>query len=304
MAKREITAGDKPIPIKSPNAPKAQERELDRGITYMLDLMAKRFRNQVFKELNAGTVEKFADAQIDTLAAQAVHGDGEFADAQIGNYAKVYLGLANKVTRKLIRQFDDKRIEAMVSGILGKVDQRNREELYKRIENRIGLSTKELSATEGLSANINALTLETAQWVKKLRDDTLEAFTANSLKAMTQGQSLEEVMQQFDGLVEKRRNHARTTARTQIANFNSIATKLRAQNLGITRARWITSRDERVRGRPGGKYPDAKPSHWDLHGKEFDLVKGLKAGDRYLLPGVDYNCRCDYELIIPEDGGE
>jgi len=117
-------------------------------------------------------------------------------------------------------------------------------------------------------------------------------YTANSLRAMTQGSSLAEIMEQFDGLVEKRKNHAKFTARNQIANFNSITTKLRAQNLGITRARWITSHDERVR-----------PCHDVRNGKEFDLDKGLYSScdGEWLLPGVDYQCRCDYELIIPAD---
>lgn len=271
MAKREITA-DRPIPVKSPNAPKAEEKQLAKMAEYMIAQMSARFRNQVFKELNQSTIEKFADAQT-------------------GNYAAVYLRLADRVRRKLLKQFDDKRIEEQVGRIMQKVNRRNRDQLYGRIENRIGLSTKELTATEGLTYQINALVLETSQWVKKLRDETLEAYTANSLRAMTHGLSLEEIMQDFDGQVEKRRNHAKFTARNQIANFNSVATKIRAQNLGLTRARWITSRDERVR-----------PCHVKRNGKEFDLDKGLYSScdGQHLLPGIDYQCRCDYELIIPE----
>ncbi len=272
MAKREITA-DKPIEIKSPPAPRAQERELSKATEFMIREMSQRFRTQVFGELNKGTI-------------------GKFADAQTGNYAAIYLRLANQVRAKLLKQFDDKRIEELVDQILGKVNKRNRDELYGKVEARIGLSTKELTATEGLSADINALTLETAQWVKKLRDDTLEMYTANSLRAMTQGLSLSEILEQFDGLVDKRKNHAKFTARNQIANFNSITTKLRAQNLGITQAIWVTSKDERVR-----------QCHKVRDGKEFDLDKGLYSScdGQHLLPGVDYQCRCDYRLIIPTE---
>lgn len=272
MAKREITA-EKPTPIKAAGTPRAQEREFEQLLAYMVEQISQRFRNQALGGLHVATVEKFADAQI-------------------GNYAAVYLKLANKVRRKLLKQFDDKRIEELVGTILNKVNKRNRGELYSKVEKRIGLNSTELTNTEGLSADINALVLETAQWVKKLRDETLEAYTANSLRAMSQGESLESIMKQFDGLVEKRKNHAKFTARNQIANFNSMATKIRAQNLGITRARWITSRDERVRD-----------CHVKRDGKEFDLDKGLYSScdGLWLLPGTDYQCRCDYELIIPED---
>ena len=270
--KREITA-DKPTTIKSSNTPRAQERELSNFMAYMIDETGQRFRNQVFGALNKGTVDKFEDAQT-------------------GNYAAIYLRLANRTRRKLLKQFDDKRIKELVAGILGKVNKRNQAELYDKVEKRVGISTKELTATEGLTPQINALVLETSEWVKKSLDDTLAEYTANSLQAMSQGQSLEEVMERFNGLVETRRNQAKFTARNQIGNFNSITTKLRAQNIGIEKAIWRTSRDERVRD-----------CHRKRDGKEFDLSKGLYSScdQLWLLPGVDYQCRCDYELIIPEE---
>ena len=270
--KRNLKA-DKPIQIKAPESPRAQERELEQATAYMIEQISQRFRNQAIKSLHASTVDKFEDAQP-------------------GNYARVFLRLANRTSSKLIKQFDNKRIDALVKSVLGKVNKRNRSELYSRVEKAIGLSTTELTATEGLTADINALNLETAQWVKKLRDETLELYTANTLQAMTQGSSLEEILSQFDGMVEKRKNHAKFTARNQIGNFNSITTKLRAQNLGIEKAIWRTSKDERVR-----------KCHERREGKEFELGKGLYSScdGQWLLPGVDYQCRCDYELIIPED---
>lgn len=266
--KRNVTA-DRETAIRGPAAPRAQERELERAIEYMLDQITKRFRNGALLGLSKATQGKFADA----------------------NYATEYLRAAKRVTRKLIRQFDDKRIEALVKTVLNKANKRNREVLYRLVEKRIGIPTTELTNTEGLKADINALVLETAQWVKRLRDETIELYTANSLRAMTQGSSLAEVLSQFDGLAEKRRGHARFTARNQISNFNSITTKLRAQNLGITEAVWLTSQDERVRD-----------SHIARNGKRFDLAEGLYSSTDglHLLPGTDYQCRCTYELIIPE----
>lgn len=269
MAVRKFEV-DSPIALKSPKPPKAQETEFAKFITYMVEQMNQRWTNQVFGQLNQGTIEKFADAQV-------------------GNYAAIYLQLANRARRKLLRQFDDKRIEEYVRKIMGKVNARNQSQLYSLVESRIGISTLELTNTEGLTPAINALILETTQWVKTLRDETLAAYTNHSLQAMTQGQSLADVMKRFAGLTEKRTNHAKFVARNQIANFNSVTTKIRAQNLGITKARWITSHDERVRA-----------SHKDRNGKEFDLAVGLHSSidGKMLLPGVDYQCRCTYELII------
>lgn len=215
-----------------------------------------------------------------------------FADAQTGNYATVYLKLAAAAQKKLLKQFDGNRIKKVVRKSLEQVDSRNKEELYKRIEKKIGISTAALTQAEALKSTTNAYMIETEQWAKKLRDDTMEFFTSNSLRAMSLGQSLEDVMSQFDGLVEKRKGHAKMVARTQVATFNSLMTKTRAQNLGLKKAIWITAGDERVR-----------PCHQVRDGKEFELSKGLYADcdGKTLLPGIDFNCRCDYEILIPEE---
>lgn len=269
--KRELTA-PKPIPIKASAPTKTQERELSDVMEYMIDQISKRFRNTAIKGIQAATVEKFADAQA-------------------GNYASIFLKLAGKVTRMIMRQFDDKRLEEMVAGILDKVDTRSRDEFYSRIENAIGISSKELAATEGMKATTNALKLETIEWVKKLRDQTLEEYTANTLRAMTLGNGLEGILDQYDGLIEKRKNHAKMVARTQINTYNSISTKIRAQNLGITQAVWVAAMDERTR-----------PSHAERDGKTFDLNKGLYSSldGKWLQVGCDYNCRCTARYIVPE----
>lgn len=215
-----------------------------------------------------------------------------FADAQSGNYAKIFLGLAGKVTNKMLDQFSDDRIEEMVNKILKKVDNRSRDEFYSRIEKTIGISSKELAATEAMKETTNALMLETSQWVKKLRDETLELYTSNTLRAMALGNGLEGITDEFDQLKEKRKNHAKFTARNQVNNYNSISTKIRAQNLGITQAVWVTAHDERVR-----------PSHQAREGKTFNLDEGLYSSldGKTLLPGTDYQCRCTMTLILPEE---
>jgi len=270
--KRNVTASGGAV-IRSPLAPKSQTHELDRVIAYMISEITERYKNNVILGLHKSTIAKFSDAQT-------------------GNYAKVVTMLANKTNRRLMKQFANKRIDKMVNNVLNKVNTRNQQQLYDLVERRIGIPSSELIATEGLKANINALMLETSAWVKKLRDNTLAEYSANTLRAMAVGGSLEDVMKNFEGVVEKRKNHARFIARNQIANFNTITGKIRAQNLGITEGIWRTSEDERVRH-----------SHAVRDGKKFDVSKGLYSSTdgKSLLPGIDYQCRCYTEYVIPED---
>jgi SPP1 gp7 family putative phage head morphogenesis protein len=267
LAKRNTPRG-----IRTPPPPKAQEAQLGKALESMVKAMSQDYRKRALLGLGQDTVEQFEDAA--------------------GNYADVFLKLAKRITASLKRQYSDSRIEQLVKTVLNKANRHNRDELYKLVEKRMGISTTELTTTEGLKSDVDALALETTQWVRKLRDDTLELYTTNSLRAMTQGLSLPEILTQFDGLAEKRKNHAKFTARNQIVNFNSISTKLRAQKLGVTEAIWRSAKDEVVR-----------PSHEDREGKVFSLDKGCYSAldGKWLLPGTDYQCRCTYELIIPDD---
>jgi hypothetical protein len=205
----------------------------------------------------------------------------KFADAQTGNFASVLLRLAKTAKKSLLKQFSNDRIELISQKALGKLDKKSKEEFYKRVAAKTGINVADLIAKEGLKSTTNALVAETSQWIQTLRDDTFQKFTNNTLFAMSQGESLDTIVSQFDDVVSERKNHAKFLARNQVQNYNSITTKIRAQNLGITKAVWETAGDERVR-----------PSHEDREGKEFDLAEGLYSDidGLYLLPGTDYNC--------------
>jgi SPP1 gp7 family putative phage head morphogenesis protein len=259
--------------IKAPDPLKSEQKFLAEGMESMVELMSRLYKNQVLLEMNKGTLDKFADAQT-------------------GNYAAVLTKLSNSVGKKLVSRFSNKRILEMSGQALEKNDKRSRKILYDRLSKEVGIDASTLLKRDGMTYNFNALKIETAKWATKLRDETLEMYTANTLRAMTLGTSIDDILSEFDGLVEKRKNHAKFTARNQIASFNSIMNKTRAQKLGIKKAVWITSRDERVR-----------PSHEDRNKKEFDLSKGSYSSldGKFLLPGTDYNCRCSYRMILEDD---
>lgn len=264
--------------IKAPSAPKTIERRFGEANENMIELMSRMYENQVLKALKVSTIEKFADSS-----------------DQSGNYARAFKRLSIQVKRKLLRRFSNLRIERMAKKFLEQADRQTQAKLYAAIEKKIGIPAKELAIKEGLKQTKNALILETATWMQKLRDETLELYTANTLRAMTQGTGINGVMEEFAKMKEKRKNHAKFTARNQINNFNSIMTKTRARKVGITKAVWETSEDERVRA-----------SHRERNGKEFDLNEGLYSSldGKTLLPATDYQCRCTYILIIDDENNE
>jgi len=263
------------ITIKTQAASKTIERRFGEANESMIELISRIYEKQVLQGLKASTVNKFTDAP-----------------DQSGNYARAFKRLSLGVRKKLIRRFSNIRIETMAKDFLEESDRQSKEKLYAAVESKVGISAKELAAKEAMSQTKNALFLETSTWMQKLRDETLEMYTANSLRMMTQGKGIGEIMDEFAKMKEKRKNHAKFTARNQINNFNSIMTKTRAQKIGIKKAIWQTAQDERVR-----------PSHEARNGKEFDLSEGLYSSmdGKTLLPATDYQCRCTYILKFEGD---
>ena len=78
-------------------------------------------------------------------------------------------------------------------------------------------------------------------------------------------------------------NRAKLIARDQIGKLLSLLTERRSREIGLDTYVWKTAMDERVRGRPGGRYPTAKPSHWGAQNKVGIYGKG----DVWLVGGVE-----------------
>lgn len=239
----------------------------------MVANLAKDWKKLTINKLTKGDVEKFSDAKT-------------------GNFASVFNALSKAANNKLLKKYSDKSLDKIIRRILENVDKRNQELMYGQAQEIVGIDQKQLARTEGLKATTNAFMIETEQWAKKLRDETLEQFTTNTLRAMAMGEGIDFIGEQFSEIAGKRKDHAKFVARTQVATFNSLMTKVRAQNLGVTKAIWISGGDARVR-----------KAHAQRDGKEFDLSKGLYSSldGKWLLPGTDYQCRCTYRLIIPDE---
>lgn len=111
----------------------------------------------------------------------------------------------------------------------------------------------------------------------------------------TYGQTAEDIANAIQTATNISTSHAELIARDQTLKMNAQVQRFRAQSLGANQYTWITSMDERVRGRPGGKWADAQSNHWRLHGKKFSFndppLTNEKKGIR-LNPGEDFQCRC------------
>lgn len=91
------------------------------------------------------------------------------------------------------------------------------------------------------------------------------------------------------------RARAELIARDQVLKANAQILQQQQTQVGVTEYIWTTAGDERVRGRPGGKWANSSGDHWHLDGTRQSWtappVVDPTTGRRE-HPGGDYQCRC------------
>lgn len=101
------------------------------------------------------------------------------------------------------------------------------------------------------------------------------------------------------------KRRAALIARDQVASLHGELTKARQTDAGIALYIWQTVGDERVRGKPGGRYPNAVPSHhlmsgtvnkWSdntVYSNDQGVTWKKRVGKMPIaIPGQEILCRC------------
>lgn len=144
-------------------------------------------------------------------------------------------------------------------------------------------------------------------WVdnnEKLHRELMVRY-AKEIKAIT-GKKIKEEITKTEAVqkLRERNGVAQTFARANAINethtLNATVTKIRDLQIGAESAVWRTMEDDRVRGNPSGKYPDAEPSHFALNNRKFDPTVGILTIDtgEYIMPGEQWGCRCISETTV------
>jgi len=144
-------------------------------------------------------------------------------------------------------------------------------------------------------AQSDAFVQENVRLIKKMSYEQvtrMRNLTAQSVQEQWTQKELKAKIQEDFGFSKAR---SELIARDQTLRFNSETREQISKEAGITRGKWLTSEDERVRGTPGGKWP--RGEHYHLNGQMFDFnnppIVDKKTGRR-ALPGRDFQCRCTW----------
>lgn len=184
-----------------------------------------------------------------------------------------------------------------------------------------------------INNNVNLIKGMTNDYVKKINNAVLQAFQKNQ-SVSELAKTLTKINKEFatgdfkwvvkngKKIRVRKQSRAIKIARDQLGKLNGSITRKRQKEVGVNIYIWRTALDERVRGNPGGQYPNAKPSHWVMEGKYCswdnpsvyadtlqDAIKGnwkkrSSIGGPDAHPQEEINCRCFGEAVFDKIIGE
>jgi SPP1 gp7 family putative phage head morphogenesis protein len=212
-------------------------------------------------------------------------------------------GLTKDTVTRLQRELDRFRqfleghgveITPKISRLLREEEVKHRKAFVSALKSASAIDADAVLSAGDVAAQVRVAAEASASLIKGLTDDLAKrvaSLVLDSARKGTRSATLAKDLQKQFKFSNKR---AKLIARDQLASFNASLNKARQKQVGVKKYIWSTSMDERVRGNPSGKYPEAKPSHWAREGKTYSWSKPPVDGH----PGEPINCRCVARAVI------
>jgi len=201
------------------------------------------------------------------------------------------------------------RLQAL-SGVAADINEWNNSQWRKVVKAVIGVDV--FASEPWLRDEIRSWAAENAALISTLEGDAIRQVEVLANRGVRSGLRHEEIAKSIQQRFNVSRKRASVIARDQTNKLNGQLSERRQRQAGVSLYIWRTSRDERVRGNPGGKYPDANPSHHVMEGKYCrwddptvysDSPDGpwrsrASIGGVQMHPGEDYQDRCIAEPVL------
>lgn len=158
----------------------------------------------------------------------------------------------------------------------------------RQVNAAAGVDLRGIITQSDLQPDIDLATQANVALISGLTEEVAKLVETTLIDHISAGRSTRDMAKALDEAFGFGKRRAKLIARDQTAKFNGTLARIRQQQAGVDRYIWWTVQDERVRGNPSGRYPNAKPSHWDRQGKTFSWDQPPSDGH----PGEPINCRC------------
>lgn len=224
-------------------------------------------------------------------SAAAERRDSARADAGEGDRVR---RAVKRARERFATAVQPERLEALASEFARRTATHQRIQLEK--QTRAALGADAFANDAALPGLVNGFVVENAQLITNIGEDLMTdiaAATSRAIGSATPAPALAKELEKRHGMARRR---AKLVARDQIGKLNGQITSARHKALGVSKFIWRTVDDERVRGKPDGKYPKAEPSHDERNGKTYSYDKPPDGE----LPGEPILCRCYAEPVFDD----
>lgn len=171
------------------------------------------------------------------------------------------------------------------------------------IRRTVKIDAGKLMNEEGIHDYVGAMVNSNVALIKTIPQEFFGDVERTILDGYAQGIALKPMMEQLQEKVGISARRAKLIAADQMNKVNSDVERRRMLNIGITRFKWSTSKDERVSGNPAGLYPNAKVKCFKIALQDVGYGPGVYLltdgatweGEKELFPGrAHIKCRCTF----------
>lgn len=212
-------------------------------------------------------------------------------DAGEGKRARELLDQAKSKVSEVI---DSVALDRLADEFAQRTATHQRIAMQRQVRNALGADV--FLADRKVEPFLDAWVQKNVALIKGIGPEVAAKVERAVLDAVAAGKLQGDLARELDAAFGFGKDRAAFIANDQIGKAYAGVTKARHEDLGVTHFFWRTVHDRRVRGTPGGKYPKAKPSHYDRDGKRYayaDPPRGRNGEPE--LPGTPPRCRCTAE---------
>jgi uncharacterized protein with gpF-like domain len=179
--------------------------------------------------------------------------------------------------------------------------------MVNSVNRAVGVDIKPMLSERAMDDFVQASIAENVGLIRSIPEQYFGSVESAVLGGMKNGErpsGIATAIQAASGVSKRRAN---LISRDQLAKITGQVVEKRQTQAGINHYRSIDSNDERVSGRPGGKYPNARISCWGIARKDIGYGPGVYtwkegatwAGEGGLHPGRHHvNCRCTSSAVF------
>lgn len=216
-------------------------------------------------------------------------------DAGEGSRIRQLLETAASRIGETLRQTD---IERMARDVGQRTNEYNRVQHQRQVRAAFGVDL--FQPDQRVPVLVDGFVTENVALIKDLPANLVREVEQRVTRALTTAAPIETVAKELDERFAFGRDRAKVIARDQVGKLYGQINVARQKEIGATHFIWRTVRDRRVRGTPGGAFPNAKPSHFDREGVRFAYDDPRLKGPGDGIPGVPILCRCYAEPVFDD----